>query len=102
MYQQDYWKTFEQTGSVADYLHYINCARDELAVGIAEDAADRAAMRAAIASAAISAGMPVSMSAGGVAGTPIALGTTPAVEDALVTGLDDREQKNRRKMDENP
>lgn len=37
---QDYWKTFEQTGAVTDYLHYINCARDELAVGIAEDKDD--------------------------------------------------------------
>ena len=36
MEYQDYWKAFERSGSVSDYLHYAACARDELAAGIAE------------------------------------------------------------------
>lgn len=37
MEYQNYWRAFERTGSVKDYLHYITCARDELAAGITED-----------------------------------------------------------------
>lgn len=37
MEYQDYWKVFEQSGSIKDYLHYAACARDELAAGIAEE-----------------------------------------------------------------
>ena len=37
MEYQDYWKAFERTGSIMDYLHYTACAKDELAAGMVED-----------------------------------------------------------------
>lgn len=99
MEYQDYWKAFERTGSVTDYLHYIVSARDELAAGITEDrderesddpttAPQRAAMRAVLATSAMSAGTPMIPESSLMAGTPILGGTPMAAGPALVIGYE--------------
>lgn len=123
MENQSYWRTFEQTGAVTDYLHYLACVRDELAVGITEGisyrendgereeaggdesvlmASERAAMRGVIAASAMAVGVPASPEFAGISGTPAVLGTSAAIGAALMSDLDDTAAKDRRKRDPNP
>jgi len=118
MEYSSYWKTFEQTGSVEDYLHYTACVREELAAGKADDedvpynggdnverilaSENQAAMRAVIASSALATGVPASIEYGGIAGMPAVLGTSSAIAGALMSSQDENNLTGRKKGDENP
>ena len=112
MEYQDYWRTFERTGSVMDYLHYTACARDELAAGIAEEetagpgngpeqeavsgeyeggsdtgVGNRVTMRATLASSAMATGLPTTPEYSIIAGIPTALGPSASMGAVLLSGL---------------
>ena len=103
MEYQDYWKAFEQSGSVTDYLHYAACARDELAAGIAEDSdiPEQTTMRATLAGSAMSNMVSPSMEYALLSGTAAAMGQPSPIGLVLLSSLreDTREAEQR---DPNP
>ena len=103
MEYQDYWKAFERSGSVSDYLHYAACARDELAAGIAEDGdiPEQTTMRAALATSAMSNVVPLSSDYALLSGTSAAMGQPSSIGLVLLSGLRE-EAKKQENGDPNP
>ena len=94
MEYQDYWKAFERSGSVTDYLHYAASVRSELAAGIDEDdIPEQTTMRAALASSAMSNMVPLSSEYALLSGASAAMGQPSPIGLVLLSDLREESRK---------